>query len=325
MLATRMSDSSRSPVVGVDVGGTTLKAALVSPDREMIGRGQVPTDLRSQRALLDLLTRLVEQVRGDAEVAAVGFGLPSQVDQRHGRVIDSVNIPLADVDFVREMERRLDVRVAVDNDANVACLAESRMGAAEGAKHVVMLTLGTGVGGGLVLDGRVYRGAIGTGAELGHVTVDANGPPCHGRCRNRGCLEVMSSATAIMRHANDVASENRGGSLDSDLERGEDLDARYIIGQAQDGDREAVEALRRAGFYLGVGLASFVNIFNPEVVVIGGGASAAGELLIGPAREEMFRRALPATAMGVRVVVAELGNDAGVLGAACLALDMIEG
>jgi glucokinase len=325
MLATPMSDSSRSPVVGVDVGGTTLKAALVSADRKLMGRGQVPTDLRSQRTLLDLLTRLVKQVRGDADISAVGFGLPSQVDQRHGRVLDSVNIPLAEVDFRGEMEQRLGVRVAVDNDANVACLAETRMGAAEGSKHVVMLTLGTGVGGGLVLDGRLYRGAIGTGAELGHMTVDHDGPPCHGHCRNRGCLEVMCSATAIMRHANAIAGENPRGTLDRYRDRGEDLDARYIIGKAEDGDPEALEALRRAGYFLGVGLSSFVNIFNPEVIVIGGGASAAGELLLGPAREEMFRRALPATALDVRVVVAELGNDAGVLGAACLALDMVAG
>jgi glucokinase len=324
MLATRMSDSSRTPVVGVDLGGTSVKAALVSHDLEMMGRGQVPTDLRSQRTLLELLTRLVEQVRGERDIAAVGFGLPSQIDQRHGRVLDSVNIPLADLDFVREMERRLGVPVAVDNDANVACLAETRIGAARGSADVVMLTLGTGVGGGLVLDGRLYRGAIGTGAELGHVTVDEDGPPCQGNCHNRGCLDVMCSATGIMRHANAIADESPNGSLDRERDRGEDLDARFVIERAQAGDAEAVEALRRAGRYLGVGLASFVNIFNPEVIVIGGGASAAGELLFAPAREEMFKRALSATVIGVRVIVAELGNDAGVLGAGALALDMVD-
>ena len=321
MLATRMSDSSR-PVVGVDLGGTSVKAALVSPERAMLGRGQLPTDLRDQRSLLELLTRLVEQVCGGADIAAVGFGLPSQVDQRHGRVLNSVNIPLADLDFVAEMERRLGVPVAVDNDANVACLAETRVGAARGCSHVVMLTLGTGVGGGLVLDGKLYRGAIGTGAELGHVTVDEDGPPCQGNCRNRGCLEVLASATGIMRLAGDVADERPAGSFARARERGEDLDARFVIEQANGGDGDAVEALRRAGRYLGIGLASFANIFNPEVILIGGGASAAGELLIGPARAEMVRRGLPPTTRGVRVAIAQLGNTAGVLGAAELALDL---
>lgn len=321
MLATRMSDSSR-PVVGVDLGGTSVKAALVSPERAMLGRGQLPTDLRDQRSLLELLTRLVEQVCGGADIAAVGFGLPSQVDQRHGRVLNSVNIPLADLDFVAEMERRLGVPVAVDNDANVACLAEVRVGAARGCSHVVMLTLGTGVGGGLVLDGKLYRGATGTGAELGHVTVDEDGPPCQGNCRNRGCLEVLASATGIMRLAGDVADERPAGSFARARERGEDLDARFVIEQANGGDGDAVEALRRAGRYLGIGLASFANIFNPEVILIGGGASAAGELLIGPARAEMVRRGLPPTTRGVRVAIAQLGNTAGVLGAAELALDL---
>jgi glucokinase len=321
MLATRMSDSSR-PVVGVDLGGTSVKAALVSPERAMLGRGQLPTGLRDQRSLLELLTRLVEQVCGGADIAAVGFGLPSQVDQRHGRVLNSVNIPLADLDFVAEMERRLGVPVAVDNDANVACLAETRVGAARGCSHVVMLTLGTGVGGGLVLDGKLYRGATGTGAELGHVTVDEDGPPCQGNCRNRGCLEVLASATGIMRLAGDVADERPAGSFARARERGEDLDARFVIEQANGGDGDAVEALRRAGRYLGIGLASFANIFNPEVILIGGGASAAGELLIGPARAEMVRRGLPPTTRGVRVAIAQLGNTAGVLGAAELALDL---
>jgi glucokinase len=212
--------------------------------------------------------------------------------------------------------------VAVDNDANVACLAETRVGAARGCSHVVMLTLGTGVGGGLVLDGKLYRGATGTGAELGHVTVDEDGPPCQGNCRNRGCLEVLASATGIMRLAGDVADERPAGSFARARERGEDLDARFVIEQANGGDGDAVEALRRAGRYLGIGLASFANIFNPEVILIGGGASAAGELLIGPARAEMVRRGLPPTTRGVRVAIAQLGNTAGVLGAAELALDL---
>ena len=321
MLATPMSDSSRPPVVGIDLGGTSIKAALVSPDGEVLGRGQIPTDTRSQRTLLTAIEELVARVRGDAAIGGVGFGLPSQIDQRHGRILDSTNVPLADLDFTAEMTRRLGVPVALDNDANVACLAETRHGVARGSDNVVMLTLGTGVGGGLVLDGRPFRGATGTGAELGHITIDANGPPCQGHCPNRGCLDVMASATGMMRMANQVADELPDGTLAAARARGEDLDARYVIEHAQAGEQEAVEAVRRTGVNLGVGMTTLVNVFNPEMIVIGGGASAAGELLLGPARQELDRRALAGTKIGVRIELAELGNDAGILGAAALLLE----
>jgi len=322
MLATAMPDSSPQAAVGIDLGGSSIKAALVSDRLEIVSRNAVPTDLRSQGVLLSAIERLVESVSKDTTPSAVGFGLPSQIDQRHGRVLDSTNVPLEDLDFKAEMASRLGVPVEIDNDANVACLAEWRIGAARGAGNVVMLTLGTGVGGGLVLEGRLYRGSIGSGAELGHMSVDENGPHCQGHCNSRGCLEVLASATGIMRLAGDVADERPAGSFARARERGEDLDARFVIEQAKGGDSDAVEALRRAGRYLGIGLASFANIFNPEVILIGGGASAAGELLIGPARTEMVRRGLPPTTRGVRVAIAELGNTAGVLGAAELALDL---
>jgi glucokinase len=320
MLATAMTDSSRSPVVGVDLGGTSIKAALVSPQYEMLARKAVPTDLRSQAALLDAIERLIASVASDAGPAGVGFGLPSQIDQRRGRVLDSTNVPLENLDFKDEMSRRLGIRVEIDNDANVACLAEVRIGAAHGASDVVMLTLGTGVGGGLVLNGKLYRGSIGAGAELGHMSVDEDGPPCQGHCPSRGCLEVLTSATGVMAAAHRIADERASGSLAAARGRGEELDVRYVIDHAKAGDAESREVLEVVGRHLGVGIANYANIFNPELVVIGGGISAAGELLLGPARAEYQRRVLRATSTA-RVVVAELGNDAGVLGAAALLFD----
>jgi glucokinase len=320
MLATAMTDSSRSPVVGVDLGGTSIKAALVSPQYEMLVQNAVPTDLRSQAALLDAIERLIASVAPEAGPTGVGFGLPSQIDQHRGRVLDSTNVPLEDLDFKDEMSRRLGVPVEIDNDANVACLAEVRIGAARGARHVVMLTLGTGVGGGLVLDGKLYRGSIGAGAELGHMSIDENGPPCQGHCQSRGCLEVLTSATGVMAAAGRIADERPDGSLAVARRRGEELDPRYVIEQAKRGDPESQEVLAVVGRHLGVGIANYVNIFNPELVVIGGGISAAGELLLGPARAEYQRRVLRATGTA-RVVVAELGNNAGVLGAAALLFD----
>jgi glucokinase len=320
MLATAMTDSSRSPVVGIDLGGTTIKAALVSAQYEMLARNHVPTDLRSQAALLDAIERLILSLATDSGAAGVGFGLPSQIDQRSGRVLDSTNVPLENLAFKDEMSRRIGLPVEIDNDANVACLAESRIGAARGAANVVMLTLGTGVGGGLVLNGMLYRGSIGAGGELGHMSIDEDGPPCQGHCPSRGCLEVLASATGVMAAAQRIADQRPGGTLAAARGRGEELDTRFVIDHAKAGDGEAVEVLEVVGNHLGVGIANYVNIFNPEVVVIGGGVSSAGELLLGPARAEYHRRVLKATGTA-RVVVAELGNDAGVLGAAALLFD----
>jgi glucokinase len=322
MLATAMPDSSPpAPAVGVDLGGTTVKIALVSPELEILGRTSAPTDRRSQDTLLDQLSRMIEEFVEDRAVAGVGFGLPSQIDQRRGLVLDSTNVPLEDLDFAGEMNSRLGLEIRIDNDANVACLAEARCGVAQGVRHMVMLTLGTGVGGGLLLDGSLYRGAIGSGGELGHMSIDEDGPPCQGLCYNRGCLEVLASATGVMSAANTLANEQPSGRLANAREGGTELDARFIIDRAEAGDREAREVLRRVGRHLGVGIANYVNIFNPELVVVGGGVSSAGDLLLEPAREECRRRALKATGEEVRIVAAQLGNDAGLIGAAALVFE----
>jgi glucokinase len=303
-------------VVGVDLGGTSAKAALVTPGLELLAREEEPTDLDSQAELLDALVALVERVRGGGEVAAVGFGLPSQIDQRAGLVADSTNVPLEDLDFAGEMRRRLGLPVAIENDGNVACLAESRLGAAAGSRHVVMLTLGTGVGGGVLIDGRIFHGSSGVGGELGHVVVDPDGPPCQGHCPNRGCLEVLASAGALVATACRIAQRRGGGALD----RADGITARLVIDEALRGDAEACEAVAATGRYVGIALAGFVNVFNPEVVVIGGGLCSAGDVLLEPAVAEMRRRVLRVAGSQVRVATAELGNVAGVLGAAALVL-----
>ena len=222
--------------------------------------------------------------------AAVGFGLPSQIDQRHGRVLDSTNVPLEDIDFKDEMARRLGVPVEIDNDANVACLAEVRDRRGRGLSHVVMLTLGTGVGGGIVLDGEMYRGSIGAGGELGHMSIDEDGPPCQGHCPNRGCLEVLASAIGVMAAAERSPTSGPHGGLWPAARAAATLDGaprdRPRPGRRRGG---ASTCSRMVGRHLGVGIANYVNIFNPELVVIGGGISAAGELLLAPAREEYQR------------------------------------
>jgi glucokinase len=219
------------------------------------------------------------------------------------------------------MRERLGVPVHVDNDSNLAVLAEQRAGAARGAAHVAMLTLGTGIGGGLILDGRLYRGAHGGAGELGHVVVDMNGPPCQGDCPNRGCLEVMASGTAIGREGAAAAGREPESALGGELRAGREITGALVTELAHDGDATAREILALVGERLGVGVASIVNALNPEVVVIGGGAVAGGELLLEPARRVVAERALPPSRDQVRIVPAHFGDEAGMIGAAILALE----
>ena len=313
-------NSSLGPVVGVDLGGTSVKAALVSPELELLARDAAPTDISGQDRLLMEIEQLVRRVTAGHGVAAVGFGLPSLIDQRRGVVADSINVPFTDVAFAAEMGRRLGLAVKIDNDANVAALAEARIGAGKGRDNVVMLTLGTGVGGGIVLGGRLYHGSTGYGGELGHMVIDENGPPCQGHCPNHGCLESLASAAGVRLAATQIAADRPDGTLAKAMDGGGKVEVRVVIDGALAGDRDCIDALAIVGRHLGVGIASYVNIFNPDVVVVGGGIMAAGELVLGVAREEAGRRALRPPWREVEVVAAELGNDAGVLGAAALVL-----
>ncbi len=265
----------------------------------------------------------VHEVReaSGAEIEAVGFGIPCLIDQRTGTAVISVHLPLADIAFADVMAERLGLPVFVDNDGNTAMIAEHRAGAARGASEAVLITLGTGIGGGLILRGEPYRGWIGAGAELGHVVIDFDGPPCQGNCPNHGCVEAFASGTALAREALRLAHERPDSGLGRALAEGRELAGPLVTELAYDGDRAALDALELVGTRLGVAIASFVNIFNPEVVVIGGGVIAAGELLLAPARAEMARRALPPSRDVVRIVAARFGVEAGMIGAAALAFD----
>jgi glucokinase len=309
--------------IGVDMGGTKLLAGAVDSGLSVHRRVQRSVGGLDQPALLDIAVEAVQEARatGGGEVQAVGFGIPSLIDQRTGRAVLAVNLPLRDIPFADVMAERLGLPVYVDNDANAAVLAEHRAGAATGFDDVVMLTIGTGIGGGLILGGEPYRGSIGAGAELGHMVIDMDGPRCQGNCPNRGCVEALASGTALAREAGRIAGERRDSSLARAAADGRELAGPLVTELAHDGDAAAIEALELIGTRLGVALASLVNIFNPEVVVIGGGVIAAGELLLGPARAEMLRRALPPSRDEVRIVAAHFGVEAGMIGAAALAFD----
>ena len=305
------------------MGGTKLLAGAVGAGLEVHHRAQRALRGLDQQTLLDAAVEAVEEARAAAgdEVAAVGFGIPCLFDRRTGKAVIAVNLPLADIPFADVMAERLGLPVFVDNDANVAALAEHRAGAAQGADEAVVLTIGTGIGGGLILRGELYRGATGSAAELGHTVIDMDGPPCQGNCPNHGCVEALASGTALEREAARIANEHPESGLANAARAGRDVTGPLVSELAHDGDESAIEVLRLIGTRLGVAISSFVNIFNPQVVVIGGGVIAAGELLLGPARAEVAARALPPSKYEVEIVAARFGEEAGMVGAAQLAFD----
>ena len=310
-------------VIGVDIGGTKLIAGAVDRDLQVHQRIQRPAPSRDQAAVLDGLAQAVKDVQAEVagEVVGVGFGIPALIDQRRGVAVSSVHLPLADLPFAAVMAERLGLPVFVDNDANLAMLAEHRAGAAAGTRYAAMLTLGTGIGGGLIVDGELYRGSVGAGAELGHMVIDEDGPPCLGNCPNRGCLEVMASGTAMAREGRSVAENVPGSQLGRQLSAGREITGMLVTELAHDGDPAARQVVAHIGSHLGVGIANLVNIFNPEVVVVGGGVIAAGELLLEPARLVVAERALRPSRDLVRIEAAAFGAESGMVGAATLALD----
>ena len=309
-------------VIGIDTGGTKLLGGVVDEDLAVRHRVHRVLHGLERQALLDAMVEAVEEAREAApDAAAVGFGIPSLVDYETGASMFSVHLPLDGVPFRALMEERLGMPVFVDNDSNLAALAEHRAGAAQGARHALMLTLGTGIGGGIILDGRLQRGSRGGGAELGHVVVDLDGPPCQGDCPGRGCLEVMASGTAIGREGAAAAARSPDSALAERARDGREITGPLVTELAHDGDAAARDVLELIGTRLGVGITSLVNAFDPEVVVIGGGAVAGGELLLGPARAAVAERALPPNREHVQIVAAHFGDEAGMLGAALLALE----
>lgn len=310
-------------VIGVDLGGTKLLAAAVDEDLRVHHRTSRSARGRDQADVLETVVSAVQEARdavGD-DVAAVGFGIPCLIDSQRGMAIMAVNLPIANLPFRDLMAERLGVPVFVDNDANAAMLAEWRHGAARGARNAALLTIGTGIGGGLVVDGRLARGSLGAGAELGHMVVKADGPRCQGACPNRGCLEALASGTALAREAQRIAVQRPESDLGRARASGREITGPLVTELAHDGDGAALEALGVIGRWLGVGIANLVNMLNPDVVVVGGGVIGAGEALLGPAREVVAERALSPSKEHVRIVPTRFGAESGMLGAAVLALE----
>ena len=292
-------------VIGLDVGGTKILSGLVDREGNVHAEHEVPSPDGSEDGVLAALDEAVEALLGD-RVVAIGYGIPANLERGTGRILRAVNLPLDDVDLVSRAKERFGLPVGVENDASAATLAEWRFGAGRDTQNLVMLTLGTGVGGGIVIDGRLFRGW----AELGHIVVREGGE-C--TCGGRGHLEMLASGGT----AGDRAAQELYGSA---------ADAHVLVERAKEGDGAACEALARIGELLGVAVGSLVNIFDPELTVVGGGfGAAAGELVLEPAREAARREAVPPARACVRIVAAELGSEAGLVGAGLVAFEALDG
>jgi glucokinase len=311
--------------IGVDLGGTKMLVGVVDSERRVVYSSSAPSIGLGQEQLLETLEReLRAAIEARPQAAAAGLGIPCTIDQQRGVAIMAVNLELADVPLRDLMSRRLGMPVVIDNDANVALLAEHRFGAARAARNAAMLTIGTGIGGGLVIDGRLYRGTTGAAGELGHIVIQADGPRCQGNCPNRGCVESLASGTAIAREGLAAAERAPDSALGRARATGEEVDGTLVTEAALEGDDAAREVIALVGRRIGVALSSLANALEPDVIVIGGGAIRAGDLLVEPARRELAARALPPMNR-TPVAAAELGPEAGMIGAATMAALELEG
>jgi glucokinase len=285
-------------VIGIDLGGTKILAGILDRSGRVQHLTERVTPLGSQEELLHALVAIVDDLR-TPEIAAVGFGIPARIDPRTGVAFGAVNTPLRELAVQRELEGRLRLPVGAINDGSAAALAELVYGAGRGTRDLVLLTLGTGVGGGFIFDGRLYRGW----SEVGHMVIVEDGAPCQGACTGRGHVESYCSGHAADRLAREVL--------------GPDATAHDLVELRH-------PALAQVGRHLGTAISSLVNLFAPDVVVVGGGFGvAAGALLFGPAREVMLREVLAPGGEQVRLAVAELGSAAGVIGAGLVAFEQL--
>ena len=304
------------------MGGTKVAVAAVDGVTAKHAMQQ-PTVTGSTGALLDGLEATVRGViEQSGEPEAIGVGVPSQIDYATGTVETSVNIPLTGVPLREELGRRFGVPVFVDNDANCAALAEAHI---LGEDNLLMLTLGTGVGGGVVIAGVTFRGAHGLGAELGHFTLNPDGPPCPGNCPNRGCIEAYCSGQALERDATELAQDKPDSRLAQCIGADGMVTGRDLVEVAEAGDTDALLVFDSFARMLGIAIAGYVNVFEPDHLAIGGGLSRASHLFFDRAVQEAGMRALPALWRRTKIALAQGGADAGVIGAGVLAAQEIRG
>ena len=309
-------------VLAADLGGTNLRLAVVDGKGDIVFRNKIPTPDNGRRedilrAIMESAQLCIDETPG-AGVTAFGAAVPAIVSSRDGMILRSPNLPaLNNFAFAEHFRKHLGIPVVLENDANSAAVGENWKGASRGIQNSICVTLGTGVGGGIIIDGKLLRGVDGTAGEIGHIAVEPEGHPCG--CGSKGCVEQYSSAIAIKRLISELASRFP----DSILSGEPDITPLKVYEAGRAGDALSLEVFRLFATYLGIAIGGLVNVLNPEAIVIGGGVSAGWDLFIDQLRAEISRRAFPHPAERVRLLRSELGDDAGIVGAAFLAAESV--
>lgn len=321
------TQTNGSVFIGVDLGGATLKGALVTSAGELVQETRINIELKDPEALFDQVVSAVIALRDDknagGRAAGIGIGIPGLVNRITNRIEVMPNLPaLSEIDITAELSRKTGLPVILDNDANAAAYGELQVGAARGRREVFFVTMGTGIGAGLIINGQIYRGAAGFAGEFGHMTIDPEGIEC--ACGNIGCLETIASGPNIVRRTRERLFRDRTSSLSRlAIPRDREFTAEDIAHAAREGDEMAQLMMERTGMFLGIALAAVVNLLNVEMVVMGGGVMDAGDLVLKPTIKETRRRAFPPSFNSCEIVIAKLGLTAGMIGAALMARDHV--
>ncbi|EKN63976.1 glucokinase [Schinkia azotoformans MEV2011] len=310
-------------LVGVDVGGTNIKFAFLSDDGDIVYRWSIPTDVTNdgQNIIPDIASSILHKLHENNQttnnVKGIGIGAPAFMNMETGFIFEAINLGWKDIDIKSELERRLMLPVVIDNDANVAAIGEMWKGAGIGSKDLLCITIGTGIGGGIIINGEIVHGTNGMAGEIGHITVNLeNGILCN--CGKYGCLETKSSATGMVQQAIAEIDNHPESLLFISYKQTGQLTAKMIVQAALEKDEYALKIVDTSCYYLGLAIANIANTINPSRIVIGGGVSKAGSLLLNSIQKYFNQFALPRVKMGADLAIATLGNDAGVIGAAWL-------
>lgn len=307
-------------VIGVDLGGTKISTAISTIEGNILANVVLPT--KAEEGEVAVLGRIIQSIDevivGSStsidEVEAIGIGSPGPLDAKKGIIITTPNLPFKDYNLVQPLKEKYNIPVYLDNDANAAAIGEYMFGAGKGKESIIYFTVSTGVGGGAVLDGKVYRGHTSNALEIGHTTVDPNGPRCN--CGNLGCLEAMSSGTAIAKKGKEAVSTN----VETSLKKYDTITSYEVFKEAEAGDEVAKDIIDNALTYLGIGVANAMATFDPEMIIIGGGVSKAGDIVFDTVKKVVNKRCFKSMAESCEIVPAGLGSDAGVVGAVALAI-----
>ena len=319
---------TKDKYIGIDLGGTKILTAVADDNGEIIARVKLATETelgqeRIKKNIFKSIYKVLEKTDIKIEkIKSIGIGSPGPLNVEKGIIYESANLPIKNMEIVELIEEETGVNTYLQNDANTAALGEKVFGAGKEADDLLYITISTGVGGGIIINGKIYYGHTGNAGEIGHMTVDPTGPQCG--CGNYGCLESFSSGTAIKNMAK-KAIENDESTLIKKLAKDQKLSAKLVAKAAEKGDQKALDIFAKAGYYLGIGIANLVNIFNPEMIILGGGVLKAKEYFLDRAKEEFKKRALKAPADIVKIKEAVLEDEIGVKGAIALAMQKVEG